>query len=72
MYIKDDGEPGIDLAIGTLDQPNAVPPLSRQVGVELRVHWFASMFDLPELKTEDYRSADDMEKLRSLQQPDQD
>ncbi len=72
MYIKDDGEPNLDLAIGTLDRPSDIPPLSRQVGVESRLNWFATMFELPEQKTTDYRSADDMKKLRSLQHPDHD
>lgn len=72
MYIVDDGDTNIDLAIGTLDHPNDIPPLSRQVGVESRVAWFASMFDLPEQKTTDYRSAEEMELLKSLQHPDHD
>jgi hypothetical protein len=72
MFMQDDGDPNIEIAIGTLDDPNGIPPLKHQVGVESRVHWFAGMMALPEQRTEDYRSPDEMLMLKSLQHPDHD
>jgi hypothetical protein len=65
------GYPSIEIAIGTLDDPNAVT-LSHQTGVESRVHWFGAMADLPAETTEQNRSAADLAKLNSLQHPDYD
>lgn len=72
LFMQEDADPSIELAIGTLDDPNAIGPLSRQSGVEGRVRWFADMASLPEEKTSDYRTAKDLVKLRSLQHPDHD
>jgi hypothetical protein len=69
MFMQEDGDENIDLAIGTLDNPNAAVPI-RQSGIESRLSWFASLATLPEETTADYRSAEDLEKLKSLQQPD--
>ncbi len=70
MYMHEDGDANIELAIGTLDHPNDIPPLSRQSGVESRVHWFAAMMDLPEETTANYRTTEDLHRLKSLQHPD--
>lgn len=70
--MREDGDDSIEMAIGTLDDTNAVAPLTEQSGVESKVSWFDSMADLPEQKTTDYRSPEDMEKLKSLQHPDHD
>jgi len=72
LYMKEDGDTHYEMAIGTLDDPNAIPPLSRQSGVESRLKWFATMHSLPEEKTDDYRTPEDMTKLKSLQHPDHD
>ena len=65
---EDDGD--IDLAVGTLDNPNLIPPLTRQSAVASRVSWFATMHSLPEEQMEDYRTPDELEKLKSFQHPD--
>ncbi len=71
MFMREDGDSVIDIAIGTLDKPNAAAP-RRQSGVESRLDWFATLAELPEETTADYRSAADLEKLKSLQHPDGD
>ncbi len=72
LYMKEDGDGTFELAMGAFDDPNALPPLSRQSGVESRVHWFSRMASLPEEETTDYRTPEDMEKLKTLQHPDHD
>lgn len=71
LYMHEDGDHNIELAIGTLDNPRDVK-LDGQVGVESRLPWFASMSDLPERATTDYCPPDLMEKLKSRQHPDHD
>lgn len=72
LYMKEDGDGTYELAIGAFDDPDALPPLSRQSGVESRVRWFAAMHALPEEETTDYRTPGDMAKLATLQHPDHD
>jgi hypothetical protein len=70
LFMQEDGE-DIEIAVGTLDNPNAIPPLARQSAVESRVQWFNAMHSLPEERMADYRTPEDLEKLRSLQHPDE-
>jgi hypothetical protein len=70
MFMHDDDDPDIEIAIGTLDNPNDIPPLSKQSAVESRVNWFISMHALPEEHMEDYRSPEELALLKSLQHPD--
>lgn len=72
LYMKEDGDPTYEVAIGAFDDPNALPPLSRQSGVESRVRWFAGMQDLPTEETTDYRTPEDMQHLKTRQHPDHD
>ncbi|WP_373503355.1 GFA family protein [Aestuariivirga sp.] len=72
LFMREDGDVNYELAIGTLDDPDSIPPMTEQSGTESRLSWFHTMHDLPEQKTADYRSAEDMEKLKSLQHPDHD
>jgi hypothetical protein len=72
MFMHDDGDPDIEIAIGTLDNPNDIAPLSKQSAIESRLNWFKTMHNLPEERMEDYRTPEEMEKLRSLQHPDHD
>ena len=47
------GTPRIAIAIGSLDEPEKIPPL-RQYGVEGRISWFGGLVALPgEVTTED-------------------
>jgi hypothetical protein len=71
LHMKEDGDPTYEIAIGTLDDPEKAAPIE-QAGVEAELTWFKSLSGLPRQKTEDYRSPDDMAKLRSLQHPDHD
>ena len=70
MFMRDDGDPDIEIAIGTLDNPNDIPALSKQSAVESRLDWFMTMHKLREERMEDYRSPEELVRLRSLQHPD--
>ncbi len=72
LYMREDGDAHYEVAIGTLDDPNRIPPLSRQSAVESRVRWFSTMHLLPEEKMTDYRTEEDLIKLKSFQHPDHD
>jgi hypothetical protein len=70
MFMQDDGDPDIEIAIGTLDNPNNVPAFAKQSAVESRVNWFMTLHTLKEERMEDYRSPEEMVRLTSLQHPD--
>jgi hypothetical protein len=72
LYMHEDGDPEIEIAIGTLDDPNAIAAMTEQSGTESKVAWFDGMRELPPRATADYRSADDLARLKSLQHPDHD
>jgi hypothetical protein len=72
LYMREDGDPNIELSAGSFDQPNRIGPFTEQAGVESRVTWFNSLLLLPEETTEQTRSPEDMARLKSLQQPDHD
>lgn len=61
----------IDLAIGTLDNPNAVTP-DEQVGLESKLAWFDTLSGLHGHRTQDERTPQDLTKLATLQHPDHD
>jgi hypothetical protein len=71
LYMRDDGDPNYDMAIGTLDRPNDAPP-SHQVGVESELSWFKGLRDLPRSKTSDYNSPEQLKRYVSRQHPDHD
>ena len=71
LYMLEDGDLNYEMAIGTLDDPNAVPP-TRQVGVESEVSWFKSLAGLPRKTTEAGRSPEYLEKIKTHQHPDHD
>jgi hypothetical protein len=70
LYMREDSDTNIELAIGSFDEPNRVGPLVSQAGVESCLTWFNDMHKLPEFRTSDYRTPEAMEKLKSLQHPD--
>jgi hypothetical protein len=72
LYMRDDGDANYEIAIGALDDPNAIPPMDGQVGVESEVRWFSAMHKLPRQRTEDYCSPEDLKRYASLQHPDRD
>ncbi|MGE0007950.1 MAG: GFA family protein [Parvibaculaceae bacterium] len=71
LYMKEDGDPLYEIAIGTLDDPERAPPVE-QAGIESELSWFRSLPGLPSHRTEDDRTPEDLAKLRSLQHPDHD
>lgn len=72
MYMYEDGDEFIDVAVGTLDNPNLVGKLESQIGIESRLHWFDTMHKLPEQLTSETRQPEEMTKLKSFQHPDHD
>jgi hypothetical protein len=59
-------------AIGTLDDPSAIAPITKQSAIKSRVPWFNAMHKLPEERMEDYRTPQEIKMLKSLQHPDYD
>jgi hypothetical protein len=72
LFLREDGDPNIEIAIGSLDDPNAIPAMIHQVGVESKVAWFDGLRDLPRRTTADDRTPEDLLRLKSLQHPDRD
>jgi hypothetical protein len=72
LYMREDGDPNYEIAIGTLDDPNAIGPMTEQSGTESKLTWFDAMAGLPARRTCDYRSPEELAKLASLQHPDHD
>ena len=71
LYMREDGDAHYEIAIGSLDDPNAAPP-TRAVGVESKVVWFDTLAGLPARRTDEDRPSADLAKLTSLQHPDHD
>ena len=71
LFMREDGHPDYDLAIGTLDNPLVAPP-SEQVGLESKLAWFDTLSSLPGHRTDEERSPGDLAQLRSRQHPDHD
>jgi hypothetical protein len=72
LFMREDGDDNIEIAIGTLDNPSAIKPMIKQSAVESRLPWFNQMPHLPEERMADYRTNEDMAKLKSRQHPDYD
>ncbi len=72
MFMREDGDDNYEIAIGTLDDPSAVPKMTEQTGVESKLPWFDNMLTLPMQRTEAYRSSEELARLKSLQHPDHD
>jgi hypothetical protein len=72
LFMREDGDPTIEMAIGTLDNPNAIGPLSEQSGIESKLHWFDGIPTLPAMTTADTRNPEDLARLKTLQHPDHD
>jgi hypothetical protein len=72
MYMFEQEDTCIDLAVGTMDNPSAIQSLQSQIGVESRVHWFETLHKLPASRTAQTRDSSELAKLNSLQHPDND
>ncbi len=72
LFMREDGDENIEIAIGTLDNPSLIAPMTKQSAVESRLPWFSKMHALPEERMADYRRPEDLEKLKSFQHPDYD
>ena len=70
LYMQEQGSPDYDIAIGTLDDANAVDAFANQVGVESKVSWFDTLHALPQKTTSNDRTPEDLAKLVSRQHPD--
>lgn len=71
LFMREDGDPRIELAIGALDCPNDAAPVE-QVGVESKLAWFDALASLPAHRTEDERTPQDLAQLATFQHPDHD
>ena len=71
LFMQEDGDPNIELAIGTLDDPNSVS-LEGQVGVESKVSWFDGMPNLPPETTNENNPTAAKGRYLTLQHPDHD
>ena len=63
MYMFEHGDTCLDLAVGTMDNPNAVKSLQSQIGVESRVHWFSTLHELPQARTDQTRNSSGNPKI---------
>lgn len=70
MFMLEQGDAFIDLAVGTMDNPNAIESFQTQIGIESRVNWFSTLHELPEAPTEQTRKPEDMAMLQTRQHPD--
>ena len=61
----------IDVSIGSLDQPDRVPP-TKHLGTESRLTWLHLADGLPESRTEDNVKPNRTAKMQSFQHPDHD
>ena len=71
LSMQEDGDRNIEIAIGSLDDPELAPPIE-QVGVESRLSWFARLPELPRHRTDEHRTPADLKRLKSRQHPDHD
>jgi hypothetical protein len=71
LYMKEDDYGVWEIAIGSLDNPALAPPTT-QVGIESELPWFATLHALTRKRTDEDRSPEDLQKLKSLQHPDHD
>ena len=71
MFLLEDGYGPIEIAIGTLDDPNIAAP-GHVVGIESKLNWADSLPTLAAKRTDEDRTAQDLATLRSLQHPDHD
>lgn len=71
LYLAEDGDEVVEIAICTLDNPDAVTP-QYLTGVEGEVAWFKILHELPRETTEESRPREELDRLGSLQHPDED
>ncbi len=71
LFMHEDGDSNIEVAIGTLDNPDAAPPTT-QVGTEARVSWFTAMADLPDQTTNENNPLAAQGRYKTRQHPDHD
>ncbi len=69
LFMKEDGDSGYELSIGSLDNPELAPPTS-QVGTESELSWFRTLHTLPRKRTDEDRAPADLARLESRQHPD--
>ena len=72
LFMREDGDSNIEIAIGSLDDPNAIAAMTGQSGSESKLLWFDAMRDLPPETTAESRTPEDMKKLKCFQHADHD
>jgi len=63
------GSGRVSVAIGSLDDPNAVEP-EAQLGVESKLPWLARALATPEMRTEQWLAAKKIAAVQNRQHPD--
>ncbi len=73
LTIHDVGSPRIEISIGSLDEPEKIPP-EKQYGIESRMSWFGKLAALPGDKTTEEDNPDLAAKIArsNHQHPDHD
>jgi hypothetical protein len=71
LFMLEQGHGVIEIAIGTLDDPNAAAP-RHVVGIESKLAWADSLPHLPARRTDQDRTAEELAKFTSRQHPDHD
>jgi hypothetical protein len=59
----------ISVSVGSLDNPLAAPP-TIQYGVESELPWFATLADLPRMRTDEFLTSEQAARFANRQHPD--
>jgi hypothetical protein len=71
LFMKEDGDPTWEIAVGSLDDPSVAAP-SHVVGTEGKLPWADTLPTLSGLRTDQDRTPQDLKKLQTFQHPDHD
>ena len=71
LFMLEEGHGVIEIAIGTLDDPNAAAP-RHAVGIESKLTWADRLPALPAKRTDQDRTPEELAKFTSRQHPDHD
>lgn len=71
LFMRSADEP-YDMTIGSLDHPDALPPLKSQIGIESQCRWFRDLATIPAFPTTAAYDGREPGRERSFQHPDHD
>jgi hypothetical protein len=67
-----DGDRPYDMTVGSLDHPDALPPMKSQIGMESQCRWFRDLANVPAHLTSAAYGGREPGSERSFQHPDHD